>query len=105
MIFLSFKSLTQSLRKELVMKKCITWKDKYSLSLKENLTLNEIMRLRDCGKPKARELRNLAIEYCIRENIEYGSKSIPTEAILEVTHRDIDFYFDKMMKEKEIIGG
>lgn len=45
------------------MKKCITWKDKYSLSLKENLTLNEIMRLRDCGKPKARELRNLAIDY------------------------------------------
>lgn len=43
MILLSFKSLTQSFRKELVMKKCITWKDKYALSLKENLTLNEIM--------------------------------------------------------------
>lgn len=80
----------------------ITWKEKYEIALNENLTLKEIMKLRDVGQPTAIKIRNEAIDYCLNNNIEVTSKKIPTDAVFAVTNRNLDFYYDKFMKESEI---
>lgn len=58
------------------MKNKITWKEKYLLALSEDLTLKEIMLLRDCGMPKARSIRQEALEYCLINNIQTEMKKI-----------------------------
>lgn len=97
------------------MRNRITWKEKYLLALSEELTLKEIMLLRDCGMPKARSIRQDAIEYClinniqIINNIQTEMKKIPTEAVFSVTGCDLNYYYDKMKKELMVttleIGG
>ena len=91
------------------MRNRITWKEKYLLALSEKLTLKEIMLLRDCGMPKARSIRQDAIEYCLINNIQTEMKKIPTEAVFSVTGCDLNYYYDKMKKELMVttleIGG
>lgn len=91
------------------MRNRITWKEKYLLALSEELTLKEIMLLRDCGMPKARSIRQDAIEYCLINNIQTEMKKIPTEAVFSVTGCDLNYYYDKMKKELKVttleIGG
>lgn len=98
------------------MRNRITWKEKYLLALSEELTLKEIMLLRDCGMPirdcgmpKARSIRQDAIEYCLINNIQTEMKKIPTEAVFSVTGCDLNYYYDKMKKELMVttleIGG
>lgn len=91
------------------MRNRITWKEKYLLALSEELTLKEIMLLRDCGMPKARSIRQDAIEYCLINNIQTEMKKIPTEAVFSVTGCDLNYYYDKIKKELMVttleIGG
>lgn len=91
------------------MRNRITWKEKYLLALSKELTLKEIMLLRDCGMPKARSIRQDAIEYCLINNIQTEMKKIPTEAVFSVTGCDLNYYYDKMKKELMVttleIGG
>lgn len=91
------------------MRNRITWKEKYLLALSEELTLKEIMLLRDCGMPKVRSIRQDAIEYCLINNIQTEMKKIPTEAVFSVTGCDLNYYYDKMKKELMVttleIGG
>ena len=75
------------------MRNRITWKEKYLLALSEELTLKEIMLLRDCGMPKARSIRQDAIEYCLINNIQTEMKKIPTEAVFSVTGCDLNYYY------------
>lgn len=80
----------------------ITWKEKYSLALKETLNTKEIMMLREVGQPKALKLRQLAIEYCIMNNIPIDGRKVPTEAVFKVTGLNLSYYYDKMLLEAKI---
>jgi len=81
----------------------IKWSEKYELGLKERLSIKEIMKLRDCGQPKATEIRNKALDYCLENNIECSNKSIPTEAVFAVTNLNLDYYYNKMLLESRCI--
>ena len=76
-----------------------TWKDRYLLSLKEELTIKEMMLLLDCGEPRAVKIRDDCRAYCVANDIIFFLRKIPTESIFAVTNKDIDYYYDKMLKE------
>lgn len=80
----------------------MNWAGKYELSLREYLTLKDIMKLRECGQPTATVIRNKAITYCSKNNIEITSMRVPTGAVLAVTKCGIDYYHEKMLREREI---
>lgn len=77
------------------------WNKRYELSISEKLTLKDIMLLCDCGKPTAMTIRNEAIKYCVANNIEMYSRSIPTDAVLQVINKTIDYYYKKMELESK----
>lgn len=79
------------------------WTGKYELALREFLTLKDIMKLRECGQPKAASIRKEAIDYCAQNDIEIPSMRVPTAAVLAVTKHGIDYYHDMMLKEREIV--
>lgn len=81
------------------MKTTLNWKEKYMLALKEQLTIKEIMLLRDCGQPKATSIRQKAIEYCCMHDIEFDCRKTPTQAIFEITNLNLDYYYQKMLLE------
>ena len=85
------------------MKKILNWREKYSLALKEQLTIKEIMLLRDCGQPKAVKLREKAIEYCASHDIEFEYRKIPTQVIFEITNLNLDYYYNKMLLEARAV--
>ena len=85
------------------MKEKLTWSQKYELGLKEYLSISGIMKLRDCGQPKATEIRNKAIDYCVQNNIDFDAKNIPTEAVFAVTNLDLNYYYEKMILESKCI--
>ncbi len=84
------------------MSKEISWKEKFELVLKEELTIKEIMMLCSVGQPRATLIRKKAIELCMSEDIKLYSQQIPTEAVLKVINKDINYYRDKMNLEFEI---
>ena len=75
------------------------WRERYALALKEQLTIKEIMKLIDCGQPKAAKLREHAIQFCVDNNIEFEYRKTPTLAIFEITNYNLDYYYQKMMYE------
>ena len=75
------------------------WRERYALALKEQLTIKEIMKLRDCGQLKAAKLREQAIQYCVDHNIEFEYRRVPTQVIFEITNYNLDYYYQKMMYE------
>ena len=84
------------------MSKEISWKEKFELVLKEELTIKDIMMLCSVGQPRATLIRKKAIELCMNNNIELYSMQVPTEAVLKVINKDINYYRDKMNLEFEI---
>lgn len=84
------------------MSKEISWKEKFELVLKEELTIKEIMMLCSVGQPRASIIRKKAIELCMSEDIKLYSQQVPTEAVLKVINKDINYYKDKMNLEYEI---
>lgn len=84
------------------MSKEISWKEKFELVLKEELTIKEIMMLCSVGQPRASIIRKKAIELCMSEDIKLYSQQVPTEAVLRVINKDINYYRDKMNLEFEI---
>ena len=85
------------------MKKETTWTEKYKIALKENLTVKDIMKLRDVGQPRALDIRQEALHYCIAHNIFVAGQKVSTEAVFEVTNKDLDYYYDRMLKEREVL--
>lgn len=85
------------------MAKNVTWCDKYQIALKENLSVRDIMNLRSIGQNQAMDIRTKAIEYCLKNNIEIGCNYVPTEIVFIITNRDLEFYYDKMLKEIQIM--
>ena len=80
----------------------LNWHDKYALALKENITINEICLLRDCGRPKATTIRNKARQYCLENDIEYEYRKISTQVIFEITGLGLDYYYQKMLQERRL---
>ncbi|MCI9049561.1 MAG: hypothetical protein HFF37_04115 [Coprobacillus sp.] len=85
------------------MVKCISWCDKYEIALKEKLSVKDIMNLRSIGQSQAMNIRIKVIEYCIKNNIEVGCNYVPTDIVFLITNRDLDFYYDKMLKEVQVM--
>ena len=84
------------------MSKEISWREKFELVLKEELTIKDIMMLCSVGQPRATLIRKKAIELCMNDNIELYSMQVPTEAVLKVINKDINYYRNKMNLEFEI---
>lgn len=82
----------------------LSWRQKYVLGLKESLTIKEIMQLRDCGQPKATKIRDKSIKYCIKNNIELGSRKVPTDVVFQVTNLDLSYYYKKMVQENKMFN-
>ena len=85
------------------MKKIYTWFERYQIALKENLSVKEIMILRNVGQPTALQLRREAINYCLKNDIEIISNKAPTEVIMRLTGKALEFYYEKMVLELEAI--
>lgn len=85
------------------MKQALRWCDKYELGLKENLSVNEIMKLRDCGRPKATAIRDDVIKYCVLNGIEIDLRKVPTSVVFVITGYDLDYYYDKMIQESKCL--
>ena len=79
--------------------KQLSWSEKYMLSLTEEMTGKDIMKLRGVSFSKAQTIRNKAVEYCLIHDIEIGAKKVPTEVVLIVTGHDINYYYEKMLLE------
>lgn len=79
------------------------WSKRYELSISENITVKGIQQLCDCGQPKAMEIRNNALAYCGANNIDIYTRSVPTDAVLKIINKDIQYYYDKMIQESKII--
>ena len=84
------------------MSKEISWREKFELVLKEELTIKDIMMLCSVGQPRATLIRKKAIELCMSDDIKLYSLQVPTEAVLKVINKDINYYRDKMNLEFEI---
>ena len=80
----------------------MSWIERYRLSISENLSIKEIMQLRNVGQPKALEIRKKAIEYCLMNEIEISCNRVPTEIVLMVTSCSVDYYYKKMIQENEV---
>ncbi len=84
------------------MKNQLTWIERYKLSISEELTVREIMHLRNISQPKALEIRKEVVKYCLLNNIEINCTKVPTEIVLEVTSLGVEYYYNKMLQEIEI---
>lgn len=42
-------------------------------------------------------IRNEAVKYCVKHNINISSRKIPIEAYLAIIHKEIQYYYDKMI--------
>lgn len=76
-----------------------TWNERYLLSLTEEMNANQIMKLRNVNKKEALRIRKEALEYCKKNGIKVVGQKVPTEAVLKVTGREIDFYYNRMTLE------
>ena len=83
------------------MKKPICWKEKYHLALKEEMTISDIMLLRDCGRPRAASIRNKCIEFATKKGISLEGRAIPVELVFEVTGKNLEFYYQQMINESK----
>ena len=85
------------------MNKKISWKDKYLLSISETLSLKDIANLCDVGISKASDIRKQALDYCILNDIPIYTRHVPTEAVLAVINRDIEYFYNRMCLENRAI--
>ena len=84
-------------------KKEVNYNEKAKIANKMELTLKDIMRLYSVGQPTATIIRNEAIEYCKQNNIKVYGRKVPTEAVLSVRDKDINFFLNKCNVENQII--
>lgn len=86
------------------MKDYITWYERYKIALKEDLSIRDIMLLRNVGQPTAINLRREALEYCMKNDITVINNKPPTEVLMLLTGKDLDYYHEKMVLELEAIN-
>lgn len=78
-----------------------SWKERYLLSLTEEMSAKDIMRLRGVNNKEALRIRKESIEYCKKNGIRIVGQKVPTEAVLKVTGKDIDYYYSRMLLEQK----
>lgn len=84
------------------MVKKLSWKDKYSLSLDDNLAIKGIEMLLDCGQPQAITIRNESIQYCENNNIIRIGNKVPTDVVLKLVGKDRDYFYQRMLDERKL---
>ncbi len=84
------------------MKSKISYKDRYMLSISETLTVKEIGLLLGVCDNKASKIRSQALDYCIMEDIPLYTREVPTEAVLKVSNKSIDYYYNKYLLELKL---
>ena len=86
----------------------ISWKQKYLICLKEQLTIIDIKKLRGASTDTALQIRKNAIDYMKKsfngENFIEPKIKVDTEAVFAVTGHDQDYYLKKMMDERKAIS-
>lgn len=82
-----------------------TWREKFLICLKEELTINDIKDLRDVSTQTALDIRALAIDHLkdMSNDIMFVAPKtkIDTEAVFAVTGHDKDYYYHKMLDERK----
>ncbi len=84
------------------MSKEISWKEKFRLILKDELSIKDIMKLCSVGQPRATRIRNKALEYAKTHNIRSYSVFVPTDAVLKVLNKDATYFLNKMNLESNL---
>ena len=84
------------------MESLLSWRDKYSLCLNDNLSIKDIMKLLDCGQPHATMLREKSIIYCENHNIQRIRNKVPTDVILQLVGKDREYFYRRMLDEKRL---
>ena len=82
--------------------KKLSWRDKYSLSLNDNLAIKGIEMLLDCGQPQATTIRNETIDYCKKKNIMLIGGKVPTDVVLQLVGKDRDYFYQRMLDERKL---
>ncbi len=82
--------------------KKLSWRDKYSLSLNDNLAIKGIEMLLDCGQPQAMTIRNKTIQYCKDNNIMLIANKVPTDVVLQLVGKDRDYFYRRMLDERKL---
>ena len=85
------------------MRRNSTWFERYQIAMKETLSIKDIMVLRDVGQPTATALSREAKEYCLKNDIPLPPNKAPTDVIMLLTGKNMDYYHDKMVMEAEAI--
>lgn len=78
-----------------------TWRERYLLSLSEEMNASQIMQLRNVNRKEALRIRQRAIEYCKSIGVKVIGQKVPTEAVLKATGKEIDYYYQKYILEKK----
>ncbi|MCR0613026.1 hypothetical protein MKD05_17745 [[Clostridium] innocuum] len=86
------------------MKRFYNWYDRYHIALKENLSVKDIMKLRNVGQPTAMKIRKEAWEYCLKNDIPTYNGKVPSEVVQLVTEKDLNYYHEKMILEHEAVA-
>ena len=81
------------------MKNKITWKEKYAISLNDELSTKDICLLFDIGRPKAASLRNMALEAEGRD-FKNRTERASTTTILQLMGKEKQYFLNKMKEEK-----
>lgn len=80
----------------------MTWTEKYRIVLQEFMTSKDIAALRGCNITDAHKIRNQALEYCYHNDLAPLGNKVPTEAVMAVTGKDEQFYWEKAEKERKL---
>ncbi len=80
----------------------LSWKEKYCLSLNDNLSIKDIMKLFDCGQPKATMIRNETVRVCNEDRIIRIGNKVPTDIVLSLVGRSRDYYYQRMLDERKL---
>ena len=84
------------------------WKQRYLISLKEDLTIVDIKILRGVSTSVALEIRKNAIEHMEKEfngKVFIKPKTkVSAEAVFAVTGHDEEYYLKKMMAERKALN-
>lgn len=80
----------------------ITWKEKYETTLNEHASIKDIQKIFDIGQPAATNARNMAIAYCKKNGILIMNKSVPMDAVLEVTGKNREYFYKRYLEERKL---
>ncbi len=83
--------------------KTISYKERYLLAISENLSIKQISLLLGIGSSMASKIRSKALDYCILNDIPLYSQQVPTEAVLAVTGKTVDYYYTKFLQEQKVL--